>query len=100
MITASVILLPILLASVWFFVRAQPSTSRIAALRRFNVYVAVIAALAVCLVTLYFWNTTGQSIDRAWWPVLATLASVLMVAIVLVFGIVVRFVLFREGASQ
>jgi hypothetical protein len=41
---------------------------------------------------------TGQSVDRAWWGLLATLASLLVVSAVLLAGALVRnLLLFRGG---
>jgi hypothetical protein len=99
MIIATVLLATLLIPAVWFFVRAQPRTERVTALKRFNVAVVVIALVVVTGVTFYFWETTGHSIDSAWWPILATLGSAFSVCVVLTVGIVVRLIIFRKSAA-
>jgi len=98
MIAATAFLAALLLPAVWFFVRAQPRTERVTALKRFNVVVMAIALVAAAGAAFYFWATTGHSIDSAWWPVLATLGSVFSICVVLIVGIIVRLVVFRQSA--
>ena len=99
MIIATVLLAVLLIPAVWSFVRAQPRTERVIALKRFNVAVVVLALVVVTGVTLYFWKTTGHSVDSAWWPILATLGSAFALCVVLTVGIVVRLVIFGKSAS-
>jgi len=100
MIVAAALLATLLIPTVWFFVRAQPRTERVIALKRFNVAVVVLALVAVAGVTLYFWETTGHSIDSAWWPILATLGSAFALCILLIVGMVVRLIVFRKSARR
>lgn len=100
MILALLFLLPMLLASVWLFARAQPSTERVVALRRYNRAVISAASLSALAVTGYFWATTGQSVDSAWWPVLAVLGGTFVVALALIIGAIVRIAVFRQGTTK
>jgi len=55
---------------------------------------SLIACLIVCL---YFYLTTGQSVDRAWWPILALLGSLFTFAIVLIIGGFFRnYIIFKK----
>ncbi len=99
LIIATLFLAVFLIPAVWFFVRAQPHTEQVAALKRFNVTVVALALVVITGVTFYFWKTTGHSIDSVWWPVLAILGSALSVCVVLTIGIVVRLIIFRNGAA-
>jgi cytochrome bd-type quinol oxidase subunit 2 len=99
MIPASVILLAILFASIWLFVRKQPNTDRVVALRRYNISVALIAVVAVCLVTLYFWATRGKSEAMPWWLGSAVLGSMLLV-VVFIIATFLRFVVFRHSRGK
>ena len=65
------------------------------------VEVLVLVAVAGCAWTAsHFYRTTGQSVDRAWWPVLATLASLLVVSGVLLAGTMVRNLLLFRGRRR
>ena len=99
MIAATAFLAALLLPAVWFFVRAQPRTDRVATLKRFNVIVVAVALIAAMGATLYFWETTGHSIDSVWWPFLATLGSAFSICVVLIVGVIVRLVVFRQNAA-
>jgi hypothetical protein len=48
---------------------------------------SIIACLIICI---YFYLTTGQSVDRAWWPILAILGSLFSFAIILIIGLLFR----------
>ena len=96
MIARSLIVLLVFLVSVWLFVRKQPKTARLAELRRFNISVMGIAAIAVGAVTLYFWAT----VDGVWWPVLAALSALLLVGLIFIVGVIVRFFVFRGRSAQ
>ena len=77
MIAASTILAPLVLACVVLYIRFQPNKTGSQNIQiRFNLFVAALAILASIAVSIYFWQTTGQSVDRAWWPVLAIFGSV------------------------
>jgi len=99
MIAATGFLAALLLPAVWFFVRAQPRTERVAALKRFNIVLVVVAFVAATGAAFYFWATTGHSIDSAWWPILAALGGALSICVVLIVGIIVRLVVFRQGTA-
>ena len=97
MIAASTILAPLLLACVVLYIRFQPNTTgNKNTQNRFNLFVAALAILASIAAFIYFWQTTGQSVDRAWWPVLALFASMFLISFILVIGILIRFATFRK----
>lgn len=100
MILASIVVFPILLATIWFFAQAQPRTDHAVALARYNTAIAIIAIAAVVPCTLYARAAAGRGEVDAAWPVLAVFGSVLAVEIVLVAGIAVRFIVFREAKRR
>jgi len=59
-----------------------------------------VAALASSSVSIYFYTMPGETTDRAWWPVLATFGSVLLTSVVLFFGALIRFALFRNRTTN
>lgn len=99
MIVTLAVLLPLCLAALFLFVRLRPrvDVSRRRAMFAFDAIVVLIAVLACRSVTLHFRRTTGESVDRAWWPILATLSSVFLASATLLVGLLVRnVVLFRS----
>ena len=99
MIGTSAFLLAFLIPAVWFFVRAQPKTERVAELKRYNVIVIVLAIVTVVATTVYFWATTGQSVDKGWWVALAILGSVFFVCVLLALATIFRFFFFRSRTA-
>ena len=88
-------LLPLVGLAVWVFVRVRPRSGSAGALRAYDVGVVLVAVAGCAWTASHFYRTTGQSVDRAWWPVLATLASLLVVSGVLLAGTALRnFVVF------
>ncbi len=96
MIAAFTILAPLLLACVVLFIRFQPKAANKSTKNRFNIIVAALAILASIAVSIYFWRTTGQSVDRAWWPVLATFGSMFLISFILVVGVLIRYAIFKK----
>lgn len=100
MILASAILLPILAISVWLFARAKPKRRAKDGMRRFNIATLGVVIVSCAIVSLYFWQTTGQGIDRAWWPILAFFYSILATIMVLIIAALVRARIFRGEATR
>lgn len=100
MVGIATVLIPLMLFSIWLFWWVQPKEVRYSALRRYNFAAIAAAVLAAAAVTLYFWSTTGQSVDHAWWPVLAGVGSIFVISLVLLLGAVVRAVVFRGSHGR
>ena len=96
MSVALILLLPLLGLALWVFVRFRPRSGSAGAVRAYNVGVVLVAVAGCAWTASHFYRTTGQSVDRAWWPVLAALASLLVVSAVLLAGAALRnLLLFR-----
>ena len=96
MIVAFTILAPLLLVCVVLFIRFQPRAGNKSTKNRFNIIVAALATLASIAVSIYFWRTTGQSVDSVWWPVLATYGSMFLISLILVISILIRYAIFKK----
>ena len=93
-------LLPLVGLAVWTFVRFRPRSGSAVAVRAYNVGVLLVAVAGCAWTAAHFYRITGQSVDRAWWPVLATLASLLVVSGVLLAGAMVRNLLLFRGRRR
>jgi len=81
----------------WLYGKFSPEHANKKNLRIYNVIVMLLALLSCLLVSLHFYNTTGQSVDRAWWPILALLGSLLTVIVILsVGGLIRNLIVFRQ----
>ena len=92
-----IILAPLLLACAVIYVRFQPKGGSNIAKNKFNILVAVLAILASIAISTYFWQTTGKSIDSAWWPVLAIFGSMFLISLILLVGVFIRYFIFNEN---
>ena len=93
-------LLPLVGLAVWTFVRFRPRRGSAGALRAYDVGVVLVAVAGFAWTASHFYRITGQSVDRAWWPVLATLASLLVVSVVLLAGAVLRNLVVFTGRRR
>ncbi|MBI2527985.1 MAG: hypothetical protein HYV93_18620 [Candidatus Rokubacteria bacterium] len=100
MTLALALLLPLLGLALWVFVRLRPRGGPARAVRAYNVGVLLVAVASCAWTAAHFYWTTGQSVDHAWWPVLAALASLLVVSGVLVAGALVRNLLLFRGTRR
>lgn len=98
MILSLAILIPLLLAAVYVYVRFRPDVdvSRRVALRTFDGAVLLSVVLVGLGVTSHFETTTRQSSDRAWWPILAVLACLFTTPMVLFVAALIRKTVFGK----
>ncbi len=97
MVVALILFLPLFLVSIFLFLRCRPkldlSEQRVVV--RFDRAVFLVALLASGGAAAYFRSTTGESVDRAWWPVLAGLSALVLSSLVLFVGFVIRSLMFK-----
>jgi len=98
MIGAVAFLLIFLVPTVWLFARAQPRTDRVIAVRRFNVATVLIATASMLTTAVYFWATTGHSVDSGWWVPLAVLGGTVFVCVVLAVATALRYLIFCRSS--
>jgi len=91
MIMFFVFIVVLALPPLWLFAKTRPSTSRVDALRRFNACTWFLTLLAGSLVWLY---ATSQGPTAS--PYIAIIAAVALGSTVLLFGALVRFLVFRR----
>jgi len=97
MVLSLIILVPFSLISIWFYIKSTPKHFEKQAGHIYNFIIVVLLIMACSTVSLYFCYSTGQSADRAWWPILAFLGSLFVLPIVLILGGLIRnFILFRK----
>lgn len=89
-----IILLPLLFAGVWAFANYLPNTDRRHAVQRYNRLLAVIALLSPIGVGFYFWQISRQQELTSSLPVLVVLASIFVIALILLLGSALRMMLF------
>jgi len=85
------VLVALLVGGVWLLRRQKPIAGD-----RAIVAGAIIAGIVGSVgTTFYFWKTTGQSEDRAWWPVGAAVCSLMWLCVVMIVTLVVRLLIAR-----
>jgi hypothetical protein len=97
MVLSLIILVPFSLISIWLYFKSSPKHIEKQTGHIYNFIIVVLSLLACLAVGLYTYYSTGQSADRAWWPILAFLGSLFVLPIVLILGGLIRnFILFRK----
>lgn len=98
MIVALLVLIPLLAAGLFFYVRSRSADpTQKTALLIFDGVVVLIIAIVDFGISMYFKTTTGQSVDSAWWPILAALSCLFLTAIVLLTAALLRnIVIFKK----
>ena len=85
---------------VWIFLKSSPSIQgQQRALLNFNLSSVFVAVFPCVLLTYFTYISLVDTVDRAWWPVLSGLGSVLIISVVLLGGVILRMIVFRERTS-
>jgi len=101
MILALIVLLPILVLSLWWFYKLSPRDVEERHLRFYNTAVLVVGVLICTGLALGFRAMLADSSDRAWWPVLSAIFSLLVLPLWLaVCGVVRNLLVFRSGQGS
>lgn len=78
MILALIVLLPILVMSLWWFYKLSPRDEEKRLVRLYNMAV-MIAGVVICTgISLRLRAMLVETPDRAWWPVLSAIFSLLV----------------------
>lgn len=101
MILALIVLLPILVLSLWWFYKLAPRDAEQRLVRLYNVAVLV-AGVVICTgISLELRAMLADSPDRAWWPVLSAIFSLLVLPLwIAVCGVVRNLLVFRSGQGS
>ena len=98
MILALIVLLPILVLSLWWFYKLSPGDAEKRLVRLYNMAVLV-AGVVICTgISLKLRAMLADTPDRAWWPVLSAIFSLLVLPLwIAVCGVVRNLLVFRSG---
>jgi hypothetical protein len=100
MILAFVLLVPVVILSLWFFLRFSPKDTRKKAVLLYNAGVVAVSVLICGAMTFRFYTTLAETSDRAWWPVLSALGSLVVFPLCVAVGGVIRNLLvFRHRSG-
>jgi len=98
MIIVLIVLLPILVLSLWWFYKLSPRDAEQRLVRLYNTAVLVGGVLICAGLTLRIQAMMADTSDRAWWPVLSAIFSLLFLPLWLaVCGVVRNLLVFRSG---
>ncbi len=101
MIIALIVSVPILLMSLWAFMRFSPKGGSRQQVLLFNLGVLAVGLALCALLTLKIYSNMAAGPERAWWTILSVLATLAVFSIVLVVGGLVRNLLvFRSPNTQ
>ena len=97
MVLAVIVLLPVLVLSVWGFYKLSPRDVETRFVRLYNVAVMVAGVLICTGLSLKFRAVLADTPDRAWWPMLSVIFSLLALPLWLaVCGVIRNLFLFRS----
>ena len=90
MILVLIVLVPIFLLSVWAFLRYSPRMEGRKGVLLFNLSVLVVGLLLCAFLTFKVYASMGVGPDRAWWPILSVLGTLVVFPVVLLVAGTVR----------
>ena len=90
MILSLIILVPLVIISLWAFFTYAPKAVERTRLFRYNMGVLGIGILLCGALTYKFYSILAGTTDRAWWPVLSALGSMLLFSVCLAVGGLLR----------
>jgi len=101
MILALIILVPLIIITLLIYSKSTPKHIDKRTSTIYNSAIFIISLIACFTVCTYAYFTTGQSVDRAWWPIFAVFGSLFVFTIVLIIGGLFRnFVIFRKSSNE
>ncbi len=101
MILALSIEVPLLLFTLWLFVKFSPSGVERKRLYLFNTLVFVVAVILCGALTLKIYSVMADSLDEAWWPMLSVLGSLVVLPLCLAIGGLIRnYLVFRPHSLR
>jgi hypothetical protein len=99
-ITALLILLPVVGVVAWVFFRFAPSYADRKAVLRFNLLSLTVTLLLAAAWSVRTYLVMSPTVDSAWWPVISVLGALIIVPVVLTLAAILRkVVLFRRGTE-
>ncbi len=90
MFLALIVLVPILLLSIWAFFKFSPNMEGRKVILLFNLSVLGVGLLLSALLTLKVHANLAAGPDRAWWPILSALGTLVVFPVVLLAGGLLR----------
>ncbi|PIQ81953.1 MAG: hypothetical protein COV76_06240 [Candidatus Omnitrophica bacterium CG11_big_fil_rev_8_21_14_0_20_64_10] len=98
MLAALAILIPLLIGLLLLYRNRKPGEDpqESGKLLRFNRLVFLTILLAWLGSAGYFRATTGQSVDRGWWPILSVFSGLLLTSAILLLAALIRNFLFKR----
>lgn len=90
MIFALIVLVPVFFLSLWGFFSLSPRVESMRGVLSFNLSVLVVGLLVCAFLTLKVYTSMVDGPDRAWWPVLSALGSLVVFPMVLAIGGLLR----------
>lgn len=101
MIIALLVLVPICFVMFWFFFKSSPKIqNKRKTILRFNLATVLAAILSCVWLTYSTHHSMIDTVDRAWWPVLSGLGSLIFFPVVLLVGALIRMIVFRKDCSN
>ena len=96
MILALIILAPLVILALWQFIKLSPEGVEKRKVRFYNSVVLLVGVLLCGLLTLNVYENMAGGSDRAWWPVLSVLGSLVVFPVCLMVGGIIRnYLVFR-----
>lgn len=98
MVFSLIVLLPILAVSLWWFWTLSPRDAEQRRVRLYNIGVLIAGVLICAGLTLKLQAMLADTPDRAWWPVLSAIFSLLVLPLWLAAcGVVRNLLVFPSG---
>ena len=97
MVISFILLVPTTIFALLFFIKSSPKALSIqSSVLKFNVITIAAAILSCALLTYSTYRSMVDTVDRAWWPAISSLGSLILFPTLLLVGAFIRMIAFRK----
>ena len=96
MVILFIVAIPVIVLSVWFYLKIGPPGIPLKSRLGFETSVLITGILGCIWVSYYSYSTVGQGTDSVWWPIIAVIYCFVLIPSILILAAITRKLVYRK----